>query len=155
MTARAAIGIGSNVGDAQGHVRRAFERLGELGTVVARSPLYRSAPWGVADQDPFVNAAALIETVLEPHPLLAELKRIEAEEGRVVTFRWGPRVLDLDILAYGERRVDEPDLVIPHARLRERAFALVPLAAIDPRWIRALEALPPGERDSVVELAPR
>jgi 2-amino-4-hydroxy-6-hydroxymethyldihydropteridine diphosphokinase len=155
MAARAAIGIGSNVGDAQAHVRRAFERLAELGTVVARSPLYRSAPWGVTDQEQFVNAAAIVETALEPRPLLAALKGIEAEEGRIATFRWGPRVLDLDILAYGERRVDEPDLVIPHARLRQRAFALVPLAAIDPRWIADLDALPPGERASVVELAPR
>jgi 2-amino-4-hydroxy-6-hydroxymethyldihydropteridine diphosphokinase len=155
MAERVAIGIGSNVGDAQAHVRRAFERLAELGAVVARSPLYRSAPWGVTDQDPFVNAAAILETALEPRPLLAELKRIEAEEGRVATFRWGPRVLDLDILAYGERRIDEPDLVIPHARLRERGFALVPLAAIDRRWAPALSALPPGERAAVVEIAPR
>jgi 2-amino-4-hydroxy-6-hydroxymethyldihydropteridine diphosphokinase len=155
MPERAAIGIGSNVGDATSHVRRAFARLAELGTVVARSPLYRTAPWGITDQDPFVNAAALLETALEPRDLLAALKRIEAEEGRVATFRWGPRVLDLDILAYGERRVDEPDLVIPHARLRERAFALVPLAAIDPRWDDALHALSPGERAAVVELPAR
>jgi 2-amino-4-hydroxy-6-hydroxymethyldihydropteridine diphosphokinase len=152
MSERAAIGIGSNVGHAEGHVRRAFVRLAELGAVVARSALYRSAPWGVTDQEPFVNAAAIVETALEPRSLLAELKRIEAEEGRVATFRWGPRVLDLDILTYGERRVDEPDLVIPHARLRERAFALVPLAAIDPRWAAARDALPPGELAVVVEL---
>jgi 2-amino-4-hydroxy-6-hydroxymethyldihydropteridine diphosphokinase len=154
MPERAAIGIGSNVGDAEAAVRRAFARLAEVGTLIARSPLYRTAPWGVTDQEPFVNAAAIVETPLEPRALLAELKRIETEEGRVATFRWGPRVLDLDILAYGERRVDEPDLVIPHARLRERAFALVPLAAIDPRWTAALDALAPGERAAVVELAP-
>ncbi|HTJ27365.1 MAG TPA: 2-amino-4-hydroxy-6-hydroxymethyldihydropteridine diphosphokinase [Candidatus Limnocylindria bacterium] len=155
MPERVAIGIGSNVGDAQSHVLHAFERLAELGTLVACSPLYRSAPWGVTEQEPFVNAAAIVETELEPRPLLAELKRIETQEGRVATFRWGPRVLDLDILAYGERRVDEPDLVIPHARLYERAFALVPLAAIDPRWVPALDALPPGERAAVVELVGR
>jgi 2-amino-4-hydroxy-6-hydroxymethyldihydropteridine diphosphokinase len=148
----AAIGIGSNVGDAGANVRRAFERLAELGKVVACSPLYRSEPWGVIDQPPFVNAAALVETELQPRALLAALKRIEAEEGRVATYRWGPRVLDLDILAYDELRVDEPDLVIPHARLHERAFALVPLAAIDRRWEPARDALPPGERRAVVEL---
>jgi 2-amino-4-hydroxy-6-hydroxymethyldihydropteridine diphosphokinase len=151
----AAIGIGSNVGDAAAHVRRAFVRLGELGTLLARSPLYRSEPWGVTEQPPFVNAAASVETVLSPRALLAALKQIEAEEGRVTTFRWGPRVLDLDILAYGELAVDEPDLVIPHARLRERAFALVPLAAIDPRYAAQRDALPPGERAAVVELVPQ
>jgi 2-amino-4-hydroxy-6-hydroxymethyldihydropteridine diphosphokinase len=151
----AAIGIGSNVGDAAANVRRAFGRLGELGAVVARSPLYRTAPWGVADQAPFVNAAAALDTALAPRALLAALKRIEAEEGRVATFRWGPRVLDLDILAYGDLRLDEPDLVVPHARLHERAFALIPLAAIDARYAGLRDALPPGERASVVELAPQ
>jgi 2-amino-4-hydroxy-6-hydroxymethyldihydropteridine diphosphokinase len=151
----AAVGIGSNVGDAAAHVRRAFVRLAEVGNVVARSPLYRSAPWGVTDQPPFVNAVALLETTLSPRALLEALKALEREEGRVPTYRWGPRVLDLDILTYGDERVDEPDLVVPHARLYERAFALVPLAEIDPRWSAARDALPPGERAAVVELAPQ
>jgi 2-amino-4-hydroxy-6-hydroxymethyldihydropteridine diphosphokinase len=155
MTVRAAIGIGSNVGDAAANVRDAFARLAAAGTVVATSPLYRSAPWGVTDQAPFVNAAALLDTALAPRALLAALKRIEAEAGRLATYRWGPRVLDLDILAYGDERVDEPDLVVPHARLRERAFALVPLAELDPRWAAARDALAPGERAGVVELGPR
>ena len=106
-------------------------------------------------QEPFVNAAASLETALEPHPLLVALKRIEAEAGRVTTFRWGPRVLDLDILTYGELRLDDPDLVIPHARLHERAFALVPLAEIDPSYAALRDALPPGERAAVVELDPQ
>jgi len=151
----AAIGIGSNAGDAAANVRGAFVRLAELGTVLARSPLYRTAPWGVIEQEPFVNAAAALDTALEPRALLGALKRIEAEAGRVPTFRWGPRVLDLDILAYGDLRLDEPDLTIPHARLRERAFALVPLAAIDARYAGLRDALPPGERAAVVELAPQ
>ena len=152
---RAAIGIGSNVGDAAAHVRRAFARLGELGDIAARSSLYRSAPWGVTEQDAFVNAAALLDTALAPHALLRELKRIETEEGRVVTYRWGPRVLDLDILAYGDVTVADPDLVIPHPRLHERAFALIPLAQIAPAYAAQCERLPPGERDAVVELAPQ
>jgi 2-amino-4-hydroxy-6-hydroxymethyldihydropteridine diphosphokinase len=151
----AAIGIGSNVGDAVANVRRAFVRLGEIGAVLARSPLYRTAPWGVTDQAPFVNAAAAVDTALEPRSLLTALKRIEIEEGRVPTVHWGPRVLDLDILAYDDLRLDEPDLVIPHARLHERAFALVPLAAIDPRFADQRDALPPGERAAVVELSPQ
>jgi 2-amino-4-hydroxy-6-hydroxymethyldihydropteridine diphosphokinase len=151
----AAIGIGSNVGDAEATVRRAFVRLAELGTIVARSALYRSEPWGPVPQDPFVNAAAALDTTLEPRALLVALKRIEAEEGRVTTLRWGPRVLDLDILTYGEVVLADPDLVVPHRRLRERAFALVPLAEIDPRYAAVRDALPPGERATVVELAPQ
>ncbi len=151
----AAIGIGSNDADAEAHVRMGFDRLDAVGAVVARSPLYRTAPWGVRDQPAFVNAAAAVDTALEPHALLAALKRIEAEAGRVPTYRWGPRVLDLDILTYGDVRLDEPDLTIPHARLHERAFALVPLADIDARFIPARDALPPGDRASVVELGPR
>lgn len=147
----AAIGIGSNVGDAAANVRGAFESLAELGDVVARSRLYRSEPWGLTDQPPFVNAAALLETALAPRELLAALQRIEAERGRVATVRWGPRVLDLDILAYSGVKLDGPDLTIPHARLHERAFALVPLAEIDPRFAALRDALPPGERAAVVE----
>ena len=151
----AAIGIGSNCDDAEAHVRGAFARLAETGTVVARSPLYRTAPWGVTDQPPFVNAAALVDTVLAPRALLAALQRIEADAGRVPTYRWGPRVLDLDILAYEGVRLSGADLTIPHARLHERAFALVPLAEVDPRFAAQRDALPPGERAGVVELKPR
>jgi 2-amino-4-hydroxy-6-hydroxymethyldihydropteridine diphosphokinase len=151
----AAIGIGSNAGDPEANVRNAFERLAETGTVIARSSLYRTAPWGVTGQRDFVNAAALVDTALDPHGLLAALKRIETDAGRVTTFRWGPRVLDLDILAYGDVRLDGPELTVPHARLRERAFVLVPLAEIDPRYAGWRDALPPGERAGVVELGPR
>jgi 2-amino-4-hydroxy-6-hydroxymethyldihydropteridine diphosphokinase len=151
----AAIGIGSNEGDAAAHVRRAFDRLTELGTILARSPLYQTAPWGVTGQPPFVNAAATLETTLSPRDLLTALKRIETEEGRIPTYRWGPRSLDLDILTYADQRIDDPDLVVPHARLHERAFALIPLAAIDPRYADLRDALPPGERASVVELTPQ
>lgn len=152
---RAAIGIGANLGDAVAQVRRACVRLGELGTLVATSALYRTAPWGVVDQPPFVNAVALLETALAPRELLAALQRIEREEGRVPTYRWGPRALDLDILTYGEERIDEPDLVVPHPRLAERGFVLIPLAEVDARWRAARDALPPGEREAVVELSPR
>ena len=151
----AAIGIGSNEGDAEANVRSAFDRLAETGTVLARSSLYRTVPWGVTGQPPFVNAAALVDTALDPRALLAALKRIETEAGRVATFRWGPRVLDLDILVYGDARLAGPELTIPHARLHERAFALVPLAEIDARYAGLRDALPPGERAGVVELAPR
>lgn len=151
----AAIGIGSNAGDAAANVLRAFDRLAELGTLIARSHLFHTEPWGVADQEAFVNAAALLDTALDPHALLAALKRIETEAGRLPTYRWGPRVLDLDILAYGDLRLDDPGLTIPHPRLHERAFALVPLAEIDPSYAALRDALAPGERAGVVELQPQ
>jgi 2-amino-4-hydroxy-6-hydroxymethyldihydropteridine diphosphokinase len=150
--ALARIGLGSNLGDSQATLERAVAALAGLGEVTARSSFYRSAPWGVTDQPPFVNAAVLLETALGPHELLAELKRLEAELGRTETFRWGPRVVDLDILAYGDLRLADPDLVIPHARLFERAFALAPLAEIDPDYREALERLPAGARAEVTRL---
>jgi 2-amino-4-hydroxy-6-hydroxymethyldihydropteridine diphosphokinase len=148
---RAAIGIGSNAGDAVANVRRAIGELARVGAIVARSGLYRTVPWGVTEQAPFVNAAVLVDTELEPLALLAALKAIESEAGRTVTYRWGPRVLDLDILTYDDRRIEEPGLTIPHPRLLERAFALVPLAEIDPRFVVQRDALAPGERAGVVE----
>jgi 2-amino-4-hydroxy-6-hydroxymethyldihydropteridine diphosphokinase len=150
--ARAAIGIGANLGDAPAAVRAAIVQLATLGTLLAASRLYRTAPWGETEQPPFINAAALVETQLAPRELLAALKACEAAAGRVAGARWGPRVLDLDILDYEGVRFAEPDLTIPHARLHERAFALVPLAEIDARWSAMRDALPPGERAGVVEL---
>ncbi|GAC1395665.1 MAG: hypothetical protein NVS2B8_17650 [Vulcanimicrobiaceae bacterium] len=145
----ARIGLGSNVGDAVAHVETALAALERHGRLRARSSLYRTAAWGVQAQPDFINAAALLETLLAPHDLLAALKALEAELGRVATFRWGPRVIDLDILAYDDVTLREPDLVIPHERLHERAFALVPLAEIDPAYASLLAALPAAERDAV------
>ncbi len=142
---RAAIGIGSNLGSPAKNVRSAFEALASAGTVVETSRLYASKPWGKTDQPDFCNAVALLETPLAPRELLAELKRLERELGRVPGERWGPRLIDLDILTYGDERVDEPDLQVPHPRLYERAFALVPLAEVDRRFEAAVAALPPGE----------
>jgi 2-amino-4-hydroxy-6-hydroxymethyldihydropteridine diphosphokinase len=145
----ARIGLGSNVGDGAAQIAAAFEALEALGRVTARSALYRSAAWGVADQADFTNAAALLETSRDPHALLAGLKAIEARLGRVVTFRWGPRAIDLDILAFDDVRLAEPELTIPHARLLERAFALAPLAEIEPAYAGALAALPQAQRSAV------
>jgi 2-amino-4-hydroxy-6-hydroxymethyldihydropteridine diphosphokinase len=94
-----------------------------------------------------------VSTALEPHALLAELKRIERELGRETTYRWGPRVIDLDILTYDDVQMATDDLTIPHPRLAERAFVLVPLAEIDERYVLALEALPEDDRRGVVALA--
>ena len=147
--ALARIGIGSNVGDAPANVRRACTELASLGAVTACSALYRTRAWGVTEQADFINAAALLETALGPHDLLRELKRLEAEIGRIVTYRWGPRVIDLDILAYDAIVIDEPELTIPHPRLTERAFALVPLAEIDPTFAPLLARLDDAARSEV------
>jgi len=146
---RAAIGLGSNEGEPKARVTAALEALGRLGRVVARSSFYTSPAWGVRDQPDFVNAAAIVETSLRPRDLLAALKALETELGRVVTFRWGPRAIDLDILAYDDLTIHEPDLVVPHERLHERAFALAPLAEIDPTYAPLFAALAPAERATV------
>jgi len=149
---RAQIGIGANLGDAQAAVRAAIASLGGLGRVSAVSSLFRTPAWGVTDQPDFINAAATLETELAPHALLARLKAIEAEIGRVPTFRWGPRAIDLDILDYDGVRLDEPGLTIPHARLHERAFALVPLAQIAPAYAPLRDTLPAADVAQVVEI---
>jgi 2-amino-4-hydroxy-6-hydroxymethyldihydropteridine diphosphokinase len=150
--ARAHIGIGSNTGDSLAHVRQAFARLCELGDVVARSSLYRSRAWGVRDQPDFINAVAALETPLSPHELLVALKCFEEEIGRVPTFRWGPRVIDLDILTYDDVCIDEPELVVPHPRMGERAFVLVPLAEIDATYDATRDALGEQARAEVERL---
>jgi 2-amino-4-hydroxy-6-hydroxymethyldihydropteridine diphosphokinase len=100
--------------------------------VVRASPVYLTPPWGKIDQPPFLNMAALVETMLSAHALLTVCLHIELEMGRRRTARWGPRTLDVDILTYADATIDEPDLKTPHPRLTERAFVLEPLAAIAP-----------------------
>jgi 2-amino-4-hydroxy-6-hydroxymethyldihydropteridine diphosphokinase len=147
--ALARIGLGSNVGDSELAIDRACAALQGIGTLRARSSLYRTKAWGVTDQPDFLNAAVLLETERSPRELLVALKGIEAELGRVATFRWGPRAIDLDILAYDDLRVNEPGLIVPHERLLERAFALAPLAEIDPAYAAAYAALPATARAEV------
>ncbi len=142
---RALLGLGANLGDPIATLNDAKDRLGSLGTVTALSSLYRTPPWGVEEQPPFVNAALALETALDPDALLAALKALEAELGRVASFRWGPRAIDLDILAYDGVTRSDPVLTIPHARLLERAFVLVPLAEIDPAYLAARDALPAAD----------
>lgn len=130
MSVVAYIGIGSNLGDAAGNVRRAISALNDAGCVRRTSALYRTQPWGRAAQPAFVNAVARLDTLLCARALLETLKRIEVRLGRRPTYRWGPRVIDLDLLLYDDVRIDEPGLVIPHPRLAERAFVIVPLAEV-------------------------
>lgn len=149
---RAYIGIGSNVGESATHVRRAIERLRHVGNVLAASSLYQTRPWGLTDQPDFINAVVAVQTGLEPHALLAQLKRIEADMGRTESVRWGPRVIDLDLLTYGDARIESGALTVPHPQLRERAFVLVPLAEIDPSYASARDALAPSELAGVAPM---
>jgi len=119
---------------------------------VRRSSLYRTAPWGLRDQPDFVNAVALLETQRTPQELLHALKALEQAFGRMPGPRWGPRSLDLDVLTYDELTIDEKGLTVPHPRLRQRAFVLVPLAEIDPGFAAAAAALGASERAEVVPL---
>jgi 2-amino-4-hydroxy-6-hydroxymethyldihydropteridine diphosphokinase len=129
----ACIGLGANLGDPAAALREAFEALARLPAtrLLAASRLYRTPAWGRTDQPDYVNAAALLETALDPQALLAALLDIERRAGRVRDGdRWGPRTLDLDLLLYDDRVIDLPGLRVPHPHLHERAFALVPLAEI-------------------------
>lgn len=127
-----ALGFGANLGDAAGTIARAVREVEArgLGRRIALSSLWRTPPWGRLEQPDFLNACALYETRLQPRELLAALKRIELDLGRVDSGRWGPRAIDIDILFHGEASLDAPDLVIPHRELLRRAFVLAPLAEI-------------------------
>jgi 2-amino-4-hydroxy-6-hydroxymethyldihydropteridine diphosphokinase len=121
---RVFVALGSNVGDRAGHLAAAREALGRLPAtrLVAASAVEETAPLGGMAQPPYLNQMIRLDTELEPHALLAALQAIERARGRVRTTRWGPRTLDLDIVAYGDRQVRDPDLVIPHPELPRREF---------------------------------
>ncbi len=131
------VSIGSNIGDKEKNLISALKSLGSMpGTkLVAASALYCSAPVGFLAQDDFLNAVVQVETSLGPVELLHGLQQIEEKMGRVRTLRWGPRVIDLDIILYDEANIDLPELQIPHPRMTERAFVLVPLAELQPEML--------------------
>ncbi len=138
---RVFVGLGANLGDAAATVRAAFDALSELPDTVcvARSSLYRSAPVEAQGAD-YINAVVQLRTRLSPVVLLDALQAIEARFGRERPYRNAPRTLDLDLLLYGQQRIDTPRLTVPHPRLHERAFVLVPLAEIAPDLALAVPA---------------
>lgn len=152
---RAYLGLGSNLGDRAALLQGAVDGLAATArvNVVAVSPVYATDPVGGPEQPEYLNAVVGVDTDLTPRQLLDVAQRLEREAGRVHNERWGPRTLDVDVLLVGDEHVEEPDLVVPHPRLYERAFVMVPLADLDPMlapWV------PPGEagvRRSEVELA--
>jgi 2-amino-4-hydroxy-6-hydroxymethyldihydropteridine diphosphokinase len=128
---RAYIGLGSNLGDRLDNLKRAVELLLEKGlAVMEASSVYETDPVGPPQPD-FLNAAVAVDCDLPPAELVAVLKQVESEIGREQSERWGPRVIDLDLLLYGEESVSEPGVTVPHAELTNRAFALVPILEID------------------------
>lgn len=127
------IGLGTNIGDRAANCRKAVELLSEKGVKPLRqSSYYETEPWGKLDQPPFINAVLEADTALSPKELLEAVKGVEQEMGRTTVERWGPRVIDLDILLYDGLQLDEEGLVLPHPLMHARAFVLVPLNEIAP-----------------------
>ncbi len=126
------LALGTNLGDRLVNLRAALDALAPDIRVTDRSHVYETPAWGYEDQPSFLNMVVRAETELPPPALLARLKKLEADLGRTPTFHWGPRLIDLDILFYDSLLLDTTDLTIPHPRLHERAFVLVPLADLAP-----------------------
>ncbi len=126
------LSLGTNLGNRELNLETAKEDLLLEVIILECSPIYQTEPWGYLDQPDFLNQVLAVETSLSPHELLEFIKRIEEKIGRKPSVRFGPRIVDIDILFYGDRIVLEEDLVIPHPRLKDRAFVLIPLADLDP-----------------------
>ncbi|MDI6908039.1 MAG: 2-amino-4-hydroxy-6-hydroxymethyldihydropteridine diphosphokinase [Thermoanaerobacterales bacterium] len=158
--ALAYIGLGTNLGDRRANLDRALALLDAApGVRVSRvASIYETAPVGYTAQPDFLNTVAEVETALAPADLLAVMQRIEDELGRVRTVRWGPRTIDLDLLLYDDLTLDNPALTVPHPRMAERAFVLVPLAELIPDRIlsdRAVRDLArEREKDTGIVIAP-
>ncbi len=145
---RVYLGLGSNLGDREANLRYALELLGRGIALERTSSLYDTEPWGYEDQPRFLNCVCEGRTSLQPSALLAAVKEVERTVGRGPTspdIRWGPRIVDVDILFYGQQVIREPALEVPHPRLAERAFVLVPLAEIAPAHLHPVLKLTVAE----------
>jgi 2-amino-4-hydroxy-6-hydroxymethyldihydropteridine diphosphokinase len=161
--AEALLGLGGNVGDVRATFDDVIAMLCAGGGVrlLARSSDYRTPPWGVTDQPAFVNCGLRVETSLSPRALLARTESVETALGRnrANERRWGPRTIDIDLIAYDDVRCDEPGFTLPHPRALERAFVLVPLAEIAPDWVIAGITVPAAlarvDAAGITKLPPR
>lgn len=136
------LALGTNLGDRTGHLASAVRSLAGLGSLTGASSVYETDPVGYADQPPFLNMVVRLETALEPMRLLDEVHQIEKGRGRQRSFRNAPRTLDIDILLCDGLRIDEPGLRVPHPRMRDRAFVLVPLLELDPDRVDPVTGTP-------------
>jgi 2-amino-4-hydroxy-6-hydroxymethyldihydropteridine diphosphokinase len=161
--AEAFIAFGGNVGDVRSSFDQAIAKLcdGAMVRLLARSSDYRTPPWGITDQPPFINAVISVATTLEPHALLSRAQECERALGRDRAHErhWGPRTIDIDLLAYDDVAIDDATLTLPHPRMFERAFVLVPLAEIAPdrviAGLRVRDALTRVDVAGVEKLGPR
>lgn len=140
------LSLGSNLGDRKRNLESILNLLPPEVSVLRASSIYQTAPWGYTDQPDFLNQVLLAETALDPFDLLAYLKGIEAKLGRKPNFRFGPRLADIDLILYGDQRIDTEELQVPHPRFQERSFVLVPLVEICP------DLKIPGSERTVSEL---
>ena len=132
---RVFLGIGTNLGDRERNLQEARAVLSQTLVIIRESSIYQTAPWGYLDQPAFLNQVIEVQTALSSLNLLGFLKNTEKQLGRQANFRFGPRLIDLDILFYGNRVIQTPRLQVPHPRIAERAFVLVPLAEIAPEFV--------------------
>lgn len=139
------IALGSNLGNRLANIKNAISNFTPQLDVKKKSAVYETPPWGYADQPAFLNQVLMAETYLEPEDLLSHLKRLEVVLGREPTFQNGPRLIDMDILFYDDVEIDSPPLQIPHARLHQRGFVLVPLNDIAPELIHPILRKSVGE----------
>ncbi len=161
--AEALLALGGNVGDVRATLEQAIAKLcdGKNVNLLTRSSDYLTPPWGITDQPPFVNCAIAVSTTLEPRALLSRAQVVEALFGRDRTkeTKWGPRTLDIDLLVYEDIVMTTPELTLPHPRLLERAFVLLPLADVAPDRViagrRVKEALAKVHLAGIVKLPPR
>ena len=162
-TVEAYLGLGSNLGDREHNLERAVSLLERVAAPVVVSSVYETRPWGYVDQPDFLNLACRVETALSPEALLGAVQAVEVLIGREPTFRYGPRIIDVDILLYGDLIINVDGLRVPHPSLFERAFALAPLAEIAPELVHPelgasiqmlLDRLPRAERDGVSLVGP-
>ncbi|MGM0501712.1 MAG: 2-amino-4-hydroxy-6-hydroxymethyldihydropteridine diphosphokinase [Bacillota bacterium] len=131
------LGLGTNLGDKEKNLRTAVELIGKINAVelTAVSSIYQTEPWGYTEQNDFLNLCVELKTDLEAAELLGKCQKIENELGRIREERWGPRIIDIDILIYDDLELVTPELTIPHPRIEERAFVLVPLQELNPELV--------------------
>jgi len=141
------LALGSNLGNRLANLKQALTALSPQMEVKAKSHVYETPPWGYEDQPRFLNQVIKVKSYLEPEPLLKHIRRLEVTLGRKVSFQNGPRLIDIDILFYDDLILNTASLVIPHPRLHERGFVLLPLMDIDPDLVH------PANKKSVREMA--